>query len=34
MRCPGCDGVAMRIGVFDGMMTLTASGVLTLPRAI
>jgi hypothetical protein len=32
MRCPGCNGVAMRIGVFDGAMTLTASGVLTLPR--
>ena len=32
LRCPGCDGVAMRIGVFDGAMTLVASGVLTLPR--
>lgn len=33
MCCPGCHGVALRIGVFDHAMTLTASGVLTLPRA-
>jgi hypothetical protein len=33
LRCPGCDSVAMRIGMFDGEMTVTATGVLTLPRA-
>jgi hypothetical protein len=33
VRCPGCGGVAMRIGLFDGAMTLTSSGVMTLPRA-
>ena len=32
LRCPGCDAVAMRIGMFEGSMTVSATGVLTLPR--
>ena len=33
MCCPSCHGVGVRIGVFDSAMTVTATGVLTLPRA-
>lgn len=32
LRCPGCDGVAMQIGMFDDVLTLSARGVMTLPR--
>ena len=33
LRCPGCDGVAMRIGLFDSRMTVTVSGVMMQARA-
>ena len=32
-RCPGCDSVAMRLGVFDQALTLMMSGVIAFPRA-
>ena len=32
-RCPGCDSVALKIGLFEGSMTLSATGFMTLPRA-
>jgi hypothetical protein len=31
-RCPGCDGVALRVGVFEQTLTLTWSGVLSVAR--
>ena len=33
VRCPGCDTVAMRMGVFDDELTFMWSGVVTVPRA-
>ena len=32
VRCPGCDTVALRMGVFDDELTFMWSGVVTVPR--
>ena len=32
LRCPGCDAVALRLGVFEDRITVLVGGVLTVPR--
>jgi hypothetical protein len=33
-RCPGCDAVVARIGVFEGTMTVMWTGVVSPPRPL